>query len=319
MPRLRSAVRPFPLAVAILATPLSSHALAAATLSAYTMHLGTLRSLVEACRQSPAQCDPDKVGSDEQVSGASVSFDAHYEWLRDTLHKAHDPSLKDRATLLDDAARHLDEDLRDAGIAAPAKLPSQAVQRRDAILARPEYVTVTQVSIWDRIFARLYSWLDRLFGNVAGFGRRSPWIGPLMEWSLIVLALTGLTLWAMRVFRRQRLRLAAEPGRAMEPAEDASRNWRELAARHAEAHEWRDAIHCLYWASIVLLEGRRMWAPSRSRTPREYVRLVEPGSARRTLLEQQTRAFERIWYGLETAAPGDYQQALHLHEELRAA
>ncbi|MFT4112809.1 DUF4129 domain-containing protein [Silvibacterium sp.] len=318
MPRFRSAVRLVLFALA-LGWPLAGRALPASTLPAYTAHLSSLKTLVDACRQSPTQCDPDKVGGDEQVSGGGFSFDAHYDWLRESLRTTHDPSLKDRNALLDRAARHLDEELRDAGASTSAPLPAQAIQRRDAILARPEYVTVTQVSVWDRIAARLYSWLDRLFGGVAGFGRRDPWVGPVIEWSLVALALTGLALWAMRVLRRQRLRLAVEAGREINPAEEASRNWRELAALHAGAHEWRDAIHCLYWASIVLLEGRRLWAPSRSRTPREYLRLVEPGSARRTLLEQQTSAFERIWYGLEAAVPGDYEQALHLHEELRAA
>jgi len=81
--------------------------------------------------------------------------------------------------------------------------------------------------------------------------------------------------------------------------------------------DWRDAVHCLYWASIAALEGRRLWSPNRSRTPREYVRLLETGSSRWMLLRQQTQGFERIWYGLNGAAPRDYERALELHEGLR--
>lgn len=62
-----------------------------------------------------------------------------------------------------------------------------------------------------------------------------------------------------------------------------------------------------------------MWSPNRSRTPREYVRLLEAGSARWKLLRQQTQGFERVWYGLRDAARQDYDRALALHEELRAA
>jgi len=68
-----------------------------------------------------------------------------------------------------------------------------------------------------------------------------------------------------------------------------------------------------------MLEGRRFWSPNRSRTPREYVALLEPGSQRWSLLRQQTRGFERIWYGLNPADASDYSNALELHEQLRAA
>ncbi len=154
---------------------------------------------------------------------------------------------------------------------------------------------------------------------MARFGQRSPWIGPLLEWGLIALALVGLALWAMRALQRQRLAVRAEATRQIESWEDASRNWRSLAEEQAARHEWREAVHCIYWASIVMLEGRRFWSPNRSRTPREYVSLLETGSPRWNLLRQQTRGFERIWYGLNPAAEADYRQALELHEGLRSA
>jgi len=178
---------------------------------------------------------------------------------------------------------------------------------------------VDEQSIWDRLIARFLEWLDSLFNNVAKFGRRSPWIGPLLEWGLIALALAGLALWAMRVLQRQRLAVRVETERQIESWEEASRNWRSLAEEQAGRREWREAVHCLYWASIVMLEGRRFWSPNRSRTPREYVALLEAGSPRSSLLKQQTRGFERIWYGLNPAAESDYRRALDLHERLRAA
>ncbi len=154
---------------------------------------------------------------------------------------------------------------------------------------------------------------------MARFGQRSPWIGPLFEWGLIALALVGLALWAMRALQRQRLAVRVEATRQIESWEEASRNWRSLAEEQAARHEWREAVHCIYWASIVMLEGRRFWSPNRSRTPREYVALLETGSLRWNLLRQQTRGFERIWYGLNPAAEADYRQALELHEGLRSA
>jgi hypothetical protein len=123
----------------------------------------------------------------------------------------------------------------------------------------------------------------------------------------------------MRVLQRQRMKVRIEAGRQVEPWEEASRNWREQAAEQASQQNWREAVRCLYWASIVVLEGRRLWTPNRARTPREYLRLLEAGSQRWSLLRNQTRGFERIWYGLNPAAAADYQAALEVHEQLRTA
>jgi hypothetical protein len=91
------------------------------------------------------------------------------------------------------------------------------------------------------------------------------------------------------------------------------------AEEHAAGGRFRDAVHCLYWASIVTLEGRRLWQPDRARTPREYLRLLDPASATAPLLRRQTFSFETIWYGLRPAARPDYDSALELHRQLRAA
>jgi Domain of unknown function (DUF4129) len=301
-------------------------ALPQSTLAAYTAHLQSLRSLVESCRANASACSPDKVGSDEQVNltgldaGANVnSFDAHYDWLRETLRQAHDPAMKERSGALDSAATRLQEAIDNAQTSrsVPAKDFARARTSANAILRHPEFVTVTEQSIWERIGARIILWLDKFFNGVGQFGQRAPWIGPFFEWGLIVLALSGLAVWAMRVLQRQRLRIAMEAQRQIEPWEEDSLNWRAQAAEQAARQDWREAVHCLYWASIVMLEGRRFWTPNRSRTPREYVRLLEAGSPRWTLLRRQTQGFERIWYGLLPAQPDDYETALQMHEQLR--
>lgn len=303
-------------------------ALHQSTLSGYTAHLESLRGLLDDCRDSVSACDPAKVGGDEQVnlrglnSGANVdSFEAHYDWLRETLQQAHDPGMKNRDQALASAISCIEEALQDAKITAPPATVSaefaHARSSANAILDRSEFATVSRQSIWDRVIAHIYLWLDNLFGNVAKFGKRSPWIGPVLEWGLIILAFTGLALWAVRVLQRQRLKVKIEATRQLEPWEEASRNWRAHAAQQAALQNWREAVHCLYWASIVLLEGRRFWTPNRARTPREYLRLLEAESPRWYLLRQQTRDFERIWYGFYLAQSDDYETALQIHEQLR--
>jgi Domain of unknown function (DUF4129) len=325
---LRRSNRPV-ITLLIAACCSSAWALPQSTLASYTAHLEALRSLLENCRANAAACDVSKVGSDEQVNlaglnaGANVnSFEAHYDWLRGTLTRAHDPAMKNRDDQLNSAISRIQDELRDAGKAAAPSTSDDFAHARssaDTILNHSEFVTVSNPSIWDRLIAHIYLWLDSLFSNVEKFGERSPWIGPLLEWALIVLALTGLVLWAMRVLRRQRLKVKIEATRQIEPWEEASRNWRAQAAEQAARQNWREAVHCLYWASIVMLEGRRFWTPNVSRTPREYLRLLEAESPRWTLLRRQTQGFERIWYGLRAADAHDYQGALALHEELRSA
>ena len=311
----------------MLLVPVKARALNKSSVAEYQAHLAKLQTLVANCAAKAAACDANAVGADEEVElrglgvGANVdSFEAHYEWLRDALTQAGKSGDKKRAEAMGAAKARLDEALDYASGNGLAHRDIAAARRTaDTILARPEFATVREVSLWEKFWARVGLWLDKIFGGVAKFGKRSPWIGPVMEWGLIGLALIGLAFWAMRVLQRQRLAVRVEAGRQMETWEDASRNWRVLAEERAASGAWREAVHCLYWASIAALEGRKLWAPNRSRTPREYVRLLEAGSARWKILRQQTQGFERVWYGLRDAARQDYEHALALHEELRAA
>jgi hypothetical protein len=323
--------RPFVLSavfpVLALLAPFHAQALDKSSLDQYRTHLEQLRVLVHRCVAQAAACDPGAVGNDEQVQmqglgvGANVnSFEAHYDWLRDALKSARSAGDKNRGEQLRRADSRLDEALREVvGEGSVQTSVALARQRVDAILGHPEFATVHEESLWERMLAHLARWLDRLFNNVAQFGERSPWIGPLMEWGVIGIALVGLVLWAMRVLRRQRLAVRMEAARHIEPWEEAARNWRTLAEEQAARGDWRDAVHCLYWASIAVLEGRNLWAANRSRTPREYVRLLEAGSQRWKLLRQQTQRFEHVWYGLNGAVRQDYEHALELHEGLRTA
>ena len=308
-------------------SPISARAMDQSSLDQYKAHLENLRMLVGDCVANASSCDPNAVGSDERVQiqglgvGANVnSFEANYGWLRDALRSARNSRNADRETELRSAALQLDEALDEISADRPMRPNIAAArQRANAILGHPEFVTVQEDSIWDRILARVAMWLDKFFSGVAKFGARSPWIGPVMEWGFIGIALVALALWAMRGLQRQRLAVRVEASRQIEPWEEAARNWRDLAEEQARSGNWREAVHCLYWASIAVLEGRKLWSPNRSRTPREYVRLLEVGSTRWNLLREQTRGFEHVWYGLHDAAQQDYESALVLHEGLRAA
>jgi hypothetical protein len=297
----------------------SERVLQQSTLADYTQELHALRSLAAACAQNASACDPSRVGADEHVTLANKSsFDAHFAWMSDALSSAKSLPDPKRAALMTNAEAQIDEDLADAQTAPAAPDFSLARKEANAILASREFNTSAAPSLRDQIIALLYRWLDRMLAHVAAFGSRSPWIGPLIEWGLGGIVCALLLVWAFRTVRRQRVRMQLDATRRIEQTDERVLNWMREAEEHAAGGRFRDAVHCLYWASIVTLEGQRLWQPDRARTPREYLRLLDPASAIAALLGRQTFSFETIWYGLRPAERPDYDSALELHRQLRA-
>jgi hypothetical protein len=291
----------------------------AVTTAEYRGHLASLKALVDACKKDPAECDAKKVGDDERVEG--VGFQTRWSWLREVLASARNANQQDRQKQLQEATGRLDED---AVLAAEAALQTadtfqHARKQADDVLSRPEFRTVTEASYWQREVAKFWQWVGELFGGVSRFGKRSPWLVPLMEWSSITLACAGLLTWVFRTMQRQRLAVRIESSATSEIWQKESDNWAELARVEAARKDWRAAVHCIYWATIVMMEGKKLWRQNRARTPREYLMLLEPGSGMQQALRRLTQLFERIWYGLRPAAESDYASALVLFDELRGA
>jgi hypothetical protein len=189
--------------------------------------------------------------------------------------------------------------------------------KANEMLHRREFRRVQPNSYWDEELAKIGSYIDRAFSSVGKMIPQVPWFATALEWGVLAAAAIGLLIWVLRANRQQRVAIAAGRG-ATEVWERESDNWAERARDEAGRGDWREAVHCLYWSAIVLLEGQKMWRQNRARTPREYVVLLEEGSAKRQALGGLTRVFERIWYGLRPAAESDYTQAAAMLEQLRA-
>ena len=300
-------------------TPEKTTSIRPVTAAEYRAHLEVLKALVEACKKNPAECEVKKIGDDERVEGSG--FQARWSWLREALATAHNIKAPGREKLLQETAARLDED---SALAARTTLRSgdefqRARKKTDEVLLRPEFQTVSQESFVQREIARFWQWVSEMFGGVSRFGQRSPWLVPVMEWCSITLAAAGLLVWVLRTVRRQQLAVRIESMASAEAWQKESDDWAELARSEAARQDWRGAVHCLYWATIVMMEGRKLWRQNRARTPREYLLLLEPGSRVQQTLRKLTLLFERIWYGLRPAAESDYASALVLFEELRGA
>lgn len=294
------------------------------TVSAETFHSEVMRlEGVEAqCAAAAASCNGASVGDDVQVGDAARGgFDEHWEWLRAALKSARTAKDGERARLMREAEAYLTEIAQESGAASnPQQDFGHERAVANAVLGRPEFLRDGGPTWWDRAKARMAAWVRRFFEGVVEVGSAAPWLGTLLEWVFYVGAAVGLLFFLLRNIARQRLRVtlgdAALHGAAWESEAD---DWAKWARDHADAGEWREAVHCLYWAAIVSLETRRAWRHNPTRTPREYVRLLKPGSAQQQRLRSLTQIFERVWYGLRAADEAEYAEAHALYEQLAAS
>ena len=201
----------------------------------------------------------------------------------------------------------------------PVEFPSvpEARRKADEILHRHEFRHVEENTWFDRARAALANRMNRLFAQAGALIPRWPWFATALLWGALATAAAALLLWVWRTNRQQRLVIAEARG-GDQVWRKESDNWAERAKESAARGDWREAVHCLYWSAIVLLEGQHLWRQNRARTPREYVALLPPDSAKRMALGGLTRVFERIWYGLRPAVESDYRQATAMLDDLRS-
>lgn len=282
--------------------------------------LTRLQGLVSACQTSAKTCDPTAVG-DDLIIGDSTdgSYDLHWDWLRSALTTSKTAKDADRTKLLADCSAQLTRIAAELEAPPPATTDQfkRAQSNAATILARPEFQYKDEETWWDRAKARFWGWVFKVFAGLALVGAAAPWLAPFLIWTCCILVVVGVLIFLLRTFNRQRMRIsmAGEPLANTHWDREAT-DWARLAEAHAAAGEWRDAVHCLYWAAIVSLESRRAWRHNPTRTPREYVRLLQPGSPQQHGLRGLTRIFERVWYGLRDARPEEYTEARGLYESL---
>lgn len=283
-------------------------------------HLAALHSLAEACAASAAACDPDKVGQDERIetpAPAAQVFQVRWQWLRDAVDQSRKAKPDQRVELMQQSATRLVEMMSENAQLPPAGQFAAARKHIDRILAGPEFASVEQQSWLDRLSARFWLWVERWFSGIAEAGRVAPWLGRLLEILMFGGAAVGLLFFINRSLQRQRLAVALNAQSNEIAWSRESNDWAAQAETSARDGDWRDAVHCLYWATIVMLEGRRAWRHNPARTPREYVRLLKPGSPQQGALRGLTQIFERLWYGLRDADADDYQRARGFYDNLR--
>jgi hypothetical protein len=233
------------------------------------------------------------------------------------------PPKPSTSELLQAAQVRLARDIAQADSAAagpPAAVPDHARERETMkqVLSGRDFRGLEAHTTRDSILEKLGEWLNRFIEKLGKLKASSAWVGRVILWGIILAACVGLAWGLLQMERRWRIRLVPESyGLASGAA--STRDWQLWLAdarRAAAAGQWREAIHCVYWAAISRLESRRLWPADRARTPREYLALVTADDPRRDGLATLTGSFERTWYGGRAAGESDYLQAEKLADGL---
>lgn len=189
----------------------------------------------------------------------------------------------------------------------------------DDILHRPEFQREMALTWWQGKKLAMTRAIARLFARFSRIGAAVPWLARALECTLFGGAAVGLLLFVLRELRRQRLQVSlAGTSIQSEAWSREADDWSHRAEAFARERQWRDAVHCVYWAAIVLLEARRAWRHNPTRTPREYLRLLRADSPQHVALRGLTHVFERTWYGLRETTATEYAEARALYDRLAA-
>ena len=235
-------------------------------------------------------------------------YTVHMQWLRATIAEAHGARGNQREQLMDACSARIAEEL--AGLDAQPEEEGRARKAADAVLAQRQFRGIeAQPSLWHLLLARVLAWLDRVLFSAAQATARRPWIGLVVEWTCLLGALAGTLAFLLQALRRERVPKQVPWRERSDGKSPAGGDWLAAANAAAMRGAWREAIHALYWATVAHMARNGRWRGYDARTPREYLRLLEPESAERRELSLLTLQLERFWYAGMQAGEREYEKA----------
>jgi hypothetical protein len=203
---------------------------------------------------------------------------------------------------------------------------SKARPALDKILEQSEFKSVAEPSWMDRMRDRFWAAVGRLLDRIFGQRSRGGTGRKILIWVLIGGAFLSVVWWA-----RNALQLSVRTDSVRFQGRRAEKTWSEWAQealRAAAKGDYRQAVHAAYWAGVFRLADLGAWELDRSRTPREYLRLLEEPKSllreanpqeregRAAALAKLTRNLESTWYGFEGATEVDFRDAVTQLEAL---
>jgi len=192
---------------------------------------------------------------------------------------------------------------------APSAAPADAHARAEKILARHEFHKVHGPDIFERIATWVMQWLSRHTPSIGEHAPDGKQVGRFTTWFAIAMVLLVAVWIFIRIARNQEVLSVREP---IPFAARATHGWRwhnDEARRLAAEGEYETALYNLFWCAALWLEQEGAWRADRTRTPREMLRLLPEGGARRRSFGAILRAFELSWYAKRPTAESDYAAA----------
>ncbi|MBS1842125.1 MAG: DUF4129 domain-containing protein [Acidobacteria bacterium] len=209
-------------------------------------------------------------------------------------------SAERRLQMMLRAAEDLERETKDAQ-------GERAHQELNKVFARSEFSKLNGPSFLDQWNARVARWLERLAEKVFSSLHVPPTLGKIVFWPVLVIAFLALGYLALRMLEGRAIAVA--PIAETKPVTEEARFWLKEALAAAERGNYREAVHCGYWAAITQLEDRRLLSQDRTRTPREYLHMLDAHPVERGILREQTTRLERIWYACREATAADWSNA----------
>ncbi len=308
-------------------------------LAGYRQTLDQVRSAVEGLSSHAQDAGPLRRSMPKawKVESRGQRFAVSTEWLDASLIRLESAPAA-RAEVKKEILARLDRLRADAAAfdSAPKPDPGAARAAMEDVLRQRGYASVRQPSWLELALQRLW----RIFGRVLGrlFGRVGTHVNVqrMIVWSLIVAGFVVLVVILRRVLlgalRRTDLNLPPAP----KPAK-TWRQWAQEALAAAARGNYRAAVHACYWAAVARLGDLGVWNIDPSRTPREYLRMLDrlganvalpgrdrplqpgqafPPSGVRAAVGTLTGTFERVWYAGQDASANDYRSSVDRLEEL---
>ena len=181
---------------------------------------------------------------------------------------------------------------------------AKAERKLQSILKRSEFQAASGPSLWDMVRARINRWIFEHLLKLLRILHISEKTGNTIARSVIFIAVV-LIFYVLYRWLAKSTKTASFHAEVEQAASDA-RQWLQEAQAAAERGDYREAIHCGYWAAVAHLEDHRILPRDRARTPRESLRLLEQYPQEQTLLRSVTRSFELIWYGYRPVSAAEW-------------
>jgi hypothetical protein len=251
----------------------------------------------------------------------SLSAEPLYELLREAEKGKNPKSTETKATEASEWALDLADQVKAYAGAQIGAAPN-ARPALERILSRREFASVHGPTRWDLFQQRVYRWMEKLLLRFLSQVGRYPIGARILFWSIVM----GVVVWlAMTLFRYWTRRAVLAELQTPDSVAFV-RTWQEwvhTAREAATRGDFREAIHCTYWAGICYLEDSGVVRKDRTRTPREYMSLVSKstqmansGRKTREALSALTAVLEQVWYGRRPASNQDFANAMQSVEAL---